>query len=298
MVLAGCVLFFSAYQLWFSFYVLMAALLLPVLSLLLSLPAMITARLNLRMPGSVTLGEPLELTVFYGSFLPTPPWKCTIRVESSLTGQRQKWKEADNLPTDHCDGFHCRIVKAKVFDYLGLFSLPMKRCPTQTVTVRPKAAPMDLTSLDQPIPKAWRPKPGGGYAENHELRLYRPGDNIQQIHWKLSSKTGKLILREPMEPIQGLFLLRLDLNGSPEVLDRKLGRLLWLGNQLLERELPFRIQALTGKGILNLPVSREAQLLRALDRLLLSCPAVEGSLLDRPELADWQYFIGGDANEI
>jgi uncharacterized protein (DUF58 family) len=157
---------------------------------------------------------------------------------------------------------------------------------------------MDLTSLDQPIPKAWRPKPGGGYAENHELRLYRPGDNIQQIHWKLSSKTGKLILREPMEPIQGLFLLRLDLNGSPEVLDRKLGRLLWLGNQLLERELPFRIQALTGKGILNLPVSREAQLLRALDRLLLSCPAVEGSLLDRPELADWQYFIGGDANEI
>ncbi|MBR2633811.1 MAG: DUF58 domain-containing protein, partial [Lentisphaeria bacterium] len=43
-----------------------------------------------------------------------------------------------------------------------------------------------------------RPKPGGGYGENYEIRQYRPGDNLNQIHWKLSAKVGDLMLREPM----------------------------------------------------------------------------------------------------
>ena len=43
-----------------------------------------------------------------------------------------------------------------------------------------------------------KPKHGGGYAEEHELREYRPGDMVNSIHWKLSSKTDKVIVREPL----------------------------------------------------------------------------------------------------
>lgn len=297
LTLAGCILFFSAYQLWFSFFALVTILLLPVFSLVVSLPAMVTARLELRLPKVISVGQPQELTVFYGSNLPTPPWKCTIVLESPLTGKQMKTREAEDLPTDHCGGYRCEITRAKVYDYLGLFALPMKHSGQRTVVVRPRSLPLEVPSLDQLTTKAWRPKPGGGFAENHELRLYRPGDSIQQIHWKLSAKTGKLILREPMEPLHSLFLVRLDLQGDPGQMDRKLGNLLWLGLYLLERNLSFRIQALTGDGIVTIPVCDDEALFRGMDQLLLSKPVTEGTLRDRPEKADWQYFIGGGANE-
>lgn len=218
-------------------------------------------------------------------------------VKAPLTGRQWKTREAEDLPTEHCGGYCCAITKAKVYDYLGLFSMPMKRSGPQTVTVRPQSVPLEVPSLEQLTTKAWRPKPGGGFAENHELRLYRPGDSIQQIHWKLSAKTGKLILREPMEPVHSLFLLRLDLNGNPEQIDKKLGNLLWLGRYLLERNFHFRIQAQTGEGISTDSVANEQMLLQALDKLLVSKPATEGTVLDRHVRADWQYYIGGGSHE-
>jgi hypothetical protein len=95
----------------------------------------------------------------------------------------------------------------------------------------------DLPSLARYAGRAWKPKPGGGFAENHEIRLYRPGDKMNQIHWKLSSKMNKLMVREAMEPVQDRVLVEMILRGTPEELDRKFGRLLWTGNYLLEQGL-------------------------------------------------------------
>ena len=290
-----CLMFFSAYQLWFSYFVLMAIIWLPWFSLVVSLPAIFTSRLELSAPRSLPLGTVHELSIFYGSRLPTPPWRCRLVVERPLTGQKWIMKDVEDLPTEHCGGLTCTIRKARVCDYLGLFALPMRKGEDVRCTVRPQPLPLADTNFEQYMTKAWKPKPGGGFAENHELRLYRPGDSVQQIHWKLSAKTGSLILREPMEPVRSKILLRLDLCGSPELLDRKLGNLLWLSQQLLVRDLHFQIQALTGTGVQSWSVTDEQTMLSAIDQLLFQPPATTGSLLDLPEPADWQYFIGGDA---
>ena len=57
--------------------------------------------------------------------------------------------------------------------------------------------------LDRYIARAWKPKSGGVCRRNHELRLYRPGDSLNQVHWKLTAKTGKWMIRQPMEPQRG-----------------------------------------------------------------------------------------------
>ena len=144
--------------------------------------------------------------------------------------------------------------------------------------------------------QAWKPKPGGGLAENHELRLYRPGDSMNQIHWKLSAKTGKYIVREAMEPIRNRILVTMELKGTPEQLDRKFGRLLWLGSHLLELGLCFEVQVLTGKGMRSMQIGKREDLLAAMDLLLSSPPAIKEDHLS-VEAAAWQYRIGGGEDE-
>ena len=71
-------------------------------------------------------------------------------------------------------------------------------------------------------------QPGGGFSEIHDLREYRPGDSLHEIHWKLSAKTDKLIVREAEEPDLGLVVLSFDFSGTRTQLDSTLRQLLWL----------------------------------------------------------------------
>lgn len=290
--------FFLAYQQWFAWFALVAVIALPLFSLLISLPAMITARLELQLPEAITVGTPCVPVLRCRNVLPTPPWKCVMVLDHSPATQRQKLKIGTALPTAHCAVLTCQIKKAKICDYLGLFSFPLRLPEPQSVAIRPIALPMkQIPELERYLSCAWRPKRGGGFAENHELRLYRPGDSVQQIHWKLSAKTGKLILREPMEPEQGRVLLRLDLMGTKEELNRKLGRLLWLGSALLDKKIRYEIQCLTGDGFESWAVSGTDSLQDAIDAILSRKCAHDGSIRDRAEAAAWQYYIGGGIDE-
>lgn len=296
--LSGCGIFYIAYGEWFSFLALVLMLVLPWLSLILSLPVMLTFRIWLEGAETVTMGAPAQLWLRGGGPLPSPPFQGRVRLQRCFSGERSWYDSTEGIPTDHCGAFLATGEKVRIFDYLGLFSLPVKCREGRTVRIRPAEVPIgQLPELDRYLARAWRPKFGGGFAENHELRLYRPGDNLNQVHWKLTAKTGKWMLREPMEPQRGLVLLTLDLCGTAEELDRKLGRLLWLGRLLLEKRISFEVRIMTGKGILSAPVTDEGSLLRQIDRLLCTPAAQEGSVTERVYAASWQYHIGGDADE-
>ncbi len=292
-------MFFYAYRQWFAWLVLVAVLCLPVFSLLVSLPAMLTARLVIRAPKTMTAGTEGELELRCRCRLPVPLWKCRVSLERPITGESWNMEPGAHLPAQHCGALICTVEKAKIYDYLGLFSLPLRGQWQAKVLVRPVAVPMGtIPELERYLSRAWRPKRGGGFAENHELRLYRPGDQIQQIHWKLSAKTNRLILREPMEPLRGRMVLRLDLNGTAQELDRKLGRLLWLGGELLEKKLSYEIRCMTASGVESRKVDSQKSLMDAMDLLLSSGFAPGGSTIrDKEEHGCWLYEIGGGPDE-
>lgn len=75
---------------------------------------------------------------------------------------------------------------------------------------------------------SYHAKPGGGYAEVHELRGYRPGDSLREVHWKLTAKVDHPIVREPQTPNRGPVILTLDLPGDPGALDSCLDQTCWL----------------------------------------------------------------------
>ena len=296
--LIGCFIFYAAYQGWLAWVLLCCLFWLPLASLVLSLPAMLTLSAKCRCGGNMALGEIQQAEILISCPLPVSPYRCQLTVERPLTGEKWVLKEGQSLPADHVGTLFCRLDKCRVYDWLGLFSIRILRRKDGTVTVRPRPADLwEPADLQRFMSRAWKPKAGGGYAENHELRLYRPGDNLNQVHWKLTAKTGKLMIREPMEPIRGAALVTMDIKGDAEKLDLRFGQLLWMGKHLLEQGLRFDLRALTGNGVVDGRITNEEELYRQMD-LLLGCPPVaEGSMQNEQFRAGWHYHIGGGTDE-
>lgn len=297
-VLAGCAAFWSAHRGWSSWLLLLIMLWLPWFSLLVSLLPMLTLRSGFAVPRQLQMDDREAVGLSLSCRFPLPPTRCVLILRHGLTGQSCRIKAGDPLPTDHCGALTLRCHRLYVYDHLGLFRLPLRRPREQEILVFPKPIPMAIpTELAQLRAHAWQAKPGGGFSEHHELRLYRPGDSLNQIHWKLTAKTGKLMLREPMIPRQSRILVTLNITGSADILDRKLGRLLWLGQRLLDMELRFTLNALTGNGMQAYAIADENDFQSALRALLRCAPAASDPAPDPRMPVSWHFHIGGEADE-
>ena len=291
-VLVACGVFYWAYREWLSWFLLMGMVFLPWLSLLLSLPAMLRCRASVQCPTHLDMGQEADIAFCGICALPVPPLRGQLAVHSAFCGKQWQLYREEALPTEHCGALRITPGRVWVYDYLGLFRMKVRKADPCTVLVRPKTVVQEtLPDLSRYCANAWVPKPGGGFGENHELRLYRPGDNLHQVHWKLTAKTGKLIVRQTMEAVQNQAVLTLTLSGTPQELDTKLGQLQFMSRYLLQKELPHRICCSTGSGTEIFCITCEADTLRAIDSLLLAQPAQPGAAL--PEVrALWRYHIG------
>ena len=291
-----CIVFYWAYREWLSWLLLMAAVSLPWLSLLLSLPAMLTCRLQLKAPRAVTLGQEAWATCLAAGPLPLPRFRSKLSVQHSFTDKIHTLPSGAKLPTEHCGCLHLRPKRIWMQDYMGLFRLPIRSSAGEEVAVRPVPVEMpEIPDLKRYLVNAWRPKAGGGFSENHELRRYRPGDNLRQIHWKLSAKTGQYILREPMESLRGIAVVSVELSGTPEMLDKKLGQLLWVSSYLLGKEVTHQIHCFTGNGMEVFSISRKEEIISAIDALL-TAPLAQLEAVPEYSGASWRCHIGGSAD--
>lgn len=297
LAVAGCLVFYWAYREWLSGLLLVFVLVLPWFSLLVSLPSMLTVRLELRCPDGVETGEECPVQWRVRCKLPVADVRGKVLRRNLQTGKCSRLRRGQPMREAHCGGWELTPSRVWVQDYFGLFSLPVWEKRGKTVQIRPKPVVMENPpDVLRYRAGAFRPKAGGGFAEQHELRLYRPGDQLRQVHWKLSAKAGKLVIREPMEAIRGRALVTLVLAGAPEQLDEKLGKLHWLSLWLLEQEIPHQVQCLTGIGMQTLEVACPEDVMRALDALLM-CPLAEPGQNPVFAPASWHCHIGGDGDE-
>lgn len=257
-----CSLSYLAWGQWLSWVLLLSLLVFPWVSLVLSLPAILRFRLEPSCPCRIWAGSWGELSLMGTSPFPVPPFRGRLRVQHLLTGEWRLYRPDAGIPTRHCGGYRVIVEKGRVCDYLGLFAFPC-RCPTGGFyLVFPRPHPPDplpdfLKSPVTPI--------------ETELRPYRPGDPLRRIHRKLSLKTDSLILLSPIHRHSPV-TIPLELTGNADTLDRILGEFYWLGQQLSQQNIPFAVQARTGREVISLPVENRSQLERVLCRLLcVSC---------------------------
>ncbi len=227
----------------------------------------------------------------------TPKWRCRLRVTHSHWGKSLRLQPGESLPTDHCGTVFCVLSHAKVYDFLGLIALPLRLHRKHRVYVEPLPVPLPgEADTDAAQAFSWKPKKGG-FSENHELRLYTPGDDLRQLHWKLSAKMSKPIIREPMIPDVGQLVVQLELKGNPGQIDKNLCHLLWLGQTLTEQQIPFELQCLTGEGSENFQITDTHSLQNALRTLLERPLATSGSLPEPVSGVTRLYKLGGDSVE-
>ena len=303
--MAATLVFHVYYFGWYSWFLLVLAVALPWFSLVVSLLAMLRTRLKLETPAFVAHGEAAYVTLWAGNgFLPQPNLRFRLSITAVMTGQktilRQKVKSQGSwyvpLPTGHVGAYVCRVEKPRVYDYLGLFRLPVSAPAPVTTLVLPTAKePEKLPNLSQFLVRQLKPKPGGGFSEEHELRDYRPGDSLRDIHWKLSVKTDRVIVREAQEPVRGLTLLTFDLQGDEVRIDETLEELLWLSQWLLCHDTPHQILWMDPSDyeLETAQVEREEELQALMKRLLQTplrpdTPSLEGRSFPR---ATWRCHV-------
>ena len=303
--LAGALVFHIYYFGWYSWFVLVLAVALPWFSLLVSLLAMLRTRLRMDAPALLTRNEAAYVTLRAGNgFLPQPLCRFTLTITAVMTGERRSLRQSTQsqgswyvpLDTSHAGAYLCQVEKARVYDYLGLFRLPVRApAPVETVIRPVPREPARLPNLRHFLVRQLKPKPGGGFSEEHELRDYRPGDSMREIHWKLSVKTDRTIVREAQEPVRGLTLLTFDLRGTPGRVDATLEELLWLSQWLLDHDTPHQILWIdpTDCETATAPIEAPADLEALLSRLLHTplrpdTPSLEGRTFPR---ATWRCHI-------
>ena len=294
---AACLILYMAYREWLAWLLLLAVLWLPVFSFAVTLPAIALLQLRLDTPGSICLGESCTLSAHPRCTFPCPPVKYRFSLQEQVTGQKISLLPGIQWTPEHCGIWNIQLQRSFVYDYLGLFRLPVGRKLTATLSVEPVPVFAEIPDIRHSLsPRKWNPKPGGGFAENHDLRLYRPGDSLHHIHWKMAAKTGKLIYREPMEPAGEIPVLLLRLPDPGQQRDEVLGKLLWLSRYLLSHQRSHALQCLTGQGLYRCTISDQATLADAVHALLSrSAPAANTVL---PEIHRTQCFrIGGAPDE-
>ena len=298
--LAGGTVFYCFFYAWFSWFLLVLLLCLPVLSLLVSLPAMLTTDLRIVPPRNPRRGELAELRLQTVCRLPQPMCRFRLRVWEQASGHETTFRArprslqmALELPTSHCGAVTCTVERSRVYDYLGLFRLPRHWNRQVELLVLPLPQPPEqLPSLTQLHVLSYQPKPGGGFAEVHELRDYRPGDSPREIHWKLTAKVDHPIVREAQIPNRGPVVLTLDLSGNPEELDSCLDQTCWLSRWLLAHETAHVVRWLSTSGPQACSIHRSEDLDHLAEELCRSSPTPVGST-SRTWSADacWHYHV-------
>ncbi len=101
-----------------------------------------------------------------------------------------------------CETISLRIKKFYVYDFMGLLMLRRKSASTNMLIVMPHTPDIDIlqkmayviTNEESMIYSD--KKPGDDPTEIFAIREYKGGDKIRNIHWKLSSKTSGLMVKD------------------------------------------------------------------------------------------------------
>lgn len=301
-VLVLSAVFYFASGSWYAWLLLALILALPLLSLLVSLPAMLSCRLETSMAETVEQGAKagLHLRLHAWPVLPLP--EVQVRLNLRTRDQEKDYRYLSRLnheegvlalSTDVCGFISAEFRRGRVCDALGLFRLPMRRPkPTQMAILPPERRLDPMPRLDQFLQQQMKAKPGGGVSEQHDHRSYRPGDPVKDIHWKLSLKTDELIIREALEPVRRRVVLALYTPRGPQDRAETLGGFRWTSHWLLDNGVPHYAVWMEGEELREQYISSEEDRMAV---LRAACLAPETSA-DLPSplsiQADWICPLG------
>ena len=160
-----------------------------------------------------------------------------------------------SLPLHFRGRYQIGIKELVVHDLMGLFHYTFRAYEPKVILVKPRICPIEYKSV--PVAKISDGELTYGLREmgNDEIvdiREYAYGDSLRKIHWKLSTKLSKTMVRETRNELDNEVLLILNLS-RPDKLDTEylqkedclIEELVSQIHYLLSRNIPIRLCGLS-----------------------------------------------------
>lgn len=237
-----------------AFYILAVAVAVPLISFCISLPKKV--KIELSLPETINAGELVKLNIRITGrkLFPVGCIVFSFSINNEMTGSITGAKKyvlygcddsllSYTVRTDECGRVRCEMKDIAMYDYTGLFCRSLKKEIRAFMNVFPIPEPIHpspVIPLGELRGVIYKPKLGGGFGEDYDIRDYRPGDPINQIHWKLTVKKDQPVIREVLIGEKAKALVTFDMSGKGKSVSNMLARLLWLLRWLVaQRVQPY-----------------------------------------------------------
>ena len=150
----------------------------------------------------------------------------TLEISRSLGPRKTKEVPVQIVPA-HAGRYEMTVSDVRIKDPLGIWSRKTDFEEHAAVTVMPLLFDMNMvqagvTAMPESDMEAARTR-GAVSGDMIDIKEYLPGDPVRNIHWKLSEKTGKTLVKVLGNPVSDQYLIILDnpaeLAHDPEALD-------------------------------------------------------------------------------
>ena len=278
LTLTGTFIFFLVYKMWVSWYCLMLLLLVPAAAFAMCRLAAEHLSFSTEIPPILNVGDKAFLKIDIGgiaSQLSVVRFKAVITDKMADKKTDVRYSVFDKgvtkvaVDTDHCGSYSYNITKIRIYDLFGFFHTTCSVDRNHEIVVRPvPIMPHLMPNLNGFKAKSLR-KSKHPLSEIYDIRDYIQGDPVKSIHWKMSAKRDKLIVKEPLEEYAGRSRVLIKLTADRKELDIHLGEMLFTSRYFLEHDITHKIRVVPpNKCEVSYDVECEADLERALTSIL------------------------------
>jgi uncharacterized protein (DUF58 family) len=251
--LIAAFIFFLFYKMWLSWYILIALLTIPVFALIVTIAASLTVKFSIVNPAVTVKGKPafIKLSI-EGIASAFSFYKVKMITTDHMAGTQEKKVIVicDNgvtkipLETNHCGAYSYKLSKLKVYDLLGFFHFDQNINKDIELLVKPSPEmpgymPDMYGFKAKNLRKSSKPN-----SEIYDIRDYQLGDPVKTIHWKMSAKKDKYLVKEPLEEYGGYSRVILKMTDDRDELDLHLGQILFTSKFFIDHEVAHIIRVI------------------------------------------------------
>lgn len=223
LLLVGLAIFSVLYIDSFAVILLLCALVLPVILFICLLWVKLASQVSLNCKkASCTVHESIPISLIAENHCPLffPKVFATVRICHAFSEKPEKIQlrfplHGNNqteltfyVKADYCGALTIRIEKLYILDYFHLFRTKMKKFNNEIeILILPEKLDFALQETAPPVfsvesDQYAQDRAGDDPSEIFNIREYHEGDAVSRIHWKLSSKSDQLFIREFGFPIE------------------------------------------------------------------------------------------------
>ena len=290
---------------------------LPVFLFIITLLARILTTIDVDISNSAaTKGEEalLYFTINNRSFISLKNLAVAVRVENFFLGESEERDIVMSSPalttervkygikSEHIGVIKISVKNAVIYDYFKLFSFKIKLNKEFTVSFLPEILPVPVTLRVNPYINTEsdvfsKIKPGDDPSEIFKIRDFEGGDKLNRIHWKLTTKTGNLMVKEFSLPINTSVIIALELNpkkekeGYLDYLDTVIESAVCISSFLTENNIRHFIQwyDAESESVFKEDIKGKNELYTALSLILSSRPSLGPATLENLKSSTNEY---------